>query len=89
MSRWEIKKRKRFLINNSLKHSFQDIHQAVLDQKWINSQLSGSTLTAILISDEDQVFVASVGDSHAVMYQWDKDLNEEKERQRLLDLEVE
>lgn len=52
VSRWEIKKKKKIMISNSLKQSFTDIHQAIVDQKWINSQLSGATLTALLVSDE-------------------------------------
>lgn len=33
----------------------------------INSHLSGSTLTVVLITDEDFVYTANVGDSKAVI----------------------
>ena len=37
-----------------------------------NCSLSGSTLTVLLVSDDDTVFVANLGDSKALMVQVDR-----------------
>ncbi len=48
-----------------------------MSESWIHSELSGATLTAVLISDDEIVYTASVGDSHAFLYQFDKIMNEQ------------
>lgn len=52
--------------------SFLEIHDMIIERKdRFNPQLSGSTLTAVLITDDNTVFTAGSGDSHAVLIKYD------------------
>lgn len=77
MSRWDIKKRKQCLTTKALKESFSEMHEKVVCEAWIHSDLSGATLTAVLVSNDEEIYVASVGDSHAYLYQFDRTLRED------------
>jgi serine/threonine protein phosphatase PrpC len=53
--------------------SFSIINQqATANNYYHNATVSGSTLTVILTTDENQVFTAAVGDSRAFIYGMDK-----------------
>lgn len=77
MSRWDIKKRKQCLTSKALKESIAELHERVVNEAWIHSDLSGATLTAVLVSDEDDIYTASVGDSQAYLFQYDRALKED------------
>ena len=73
--RWELKKKKQQLIKKSLEDSFESLQDLILEtgtKGLFNCSLSGSTLTVLLISDDDSVFAANVGDSKALIIQVDR-----------------
>jgi serine/threonine protein phosphatase PrpC len=73
--RWELKKKKQQLIKKSLEDSFEYLQDLILEagtKGLFNCSLSGSTLTVLLVSDDETVFVANVGDSKALMIQVDR-----------------
>lgn len=54
MDRWELKKKKQQLIKKALNDSFVEMHDIISNSRSIfNPDLSGSTLTAVLITDEN------------------------------------
>jgi serine/threonine protein phosphatase PrpC len=73
--RWELKKKKQQLIKKSLEDSFESLQDLILEtgtKGLFNCSLSGSTLTVLLVSDDETVFVGNVGDSKALMIQVDR-----------------
>ena len=65
-----MKKKKQQLIKKAIEDSFEAIQDLVLEtgtKGVLNCSLSGSTLTILLVSDDDVLFIANVGDSKAVM----------------------
>ena len=75
-NRWELKKKKIALFKKALATSFLDIHDLVTADESIDCKLSGSTLTVVLVTDDNQVFTANVGDSMALLVSFDRILKE-------------
>lgn len=70
MSRWELKRKKQVAIKKALVDSFEIIHhQVTANNYYHDSTVSGSTLTVVLISDDNQIFTANVGDTRATVFQ--------------------
>lgn len=62
--RWELRKKKTSLFKKALSDSFSEMDEIVkLNEERFNPYLSGATLSATLITDENMVFTANVGDS--------------------------
>jgi serine/threonine protein phosphatase PrpC len=61
---------RRALIKKALAESFPDIHSSISAQ-WFDTQLSGATLTACLVTDDGMLYTANVGDSHALLLTYD------------------
>jgi serine/threonine protein phosphatase PrpC len=68
--RWEITKQKQSIIKKALHESFIKLNELVSNQtdRDFNTQMSGATLTVLLLSDDDILYVASVGDSRAALF---------------------
>ncbi len=68
--RWEITKQKQSIIKKALHESFNKLNEHVRNQtdKDFNTQMSGATLTVLLLSDDDILYAASVGDSRAALF---------------------
>lgn len=60
--RWQQIKRKRASIKQALAESFPQIHTLICSQ-WFDTQHSGATLTACLLTDDGMLYTANVGDS--------------------------
>lgn len=76
--RWEVKKQKQHAIKKVLIDTFLEVHELVVSKNdKLNTQLSGSTLTVVLITDDNTLYTAGVGDSHAVLIKYDQILKEE------------
>lgn len=69
-----MRKQKQKAIKKALSDSFKEIHNLVSTQadRDFNTQMSGSTLTVMLLGDDDFLYAASVGDSRAVLIQLDR-----------------
>jgi serine/threonine protein phosphatase PrpC len=67
-------KQKQNIIKKALKQSFLDLHERVCKQpdRDFNTQMSGATLTVLLVSDDDFLYAANVGDSRATIVQIDR-----------------
>ena len=73
--RWELKKKKQQFIKKALENSFESLQDLVLETGTIgvlNSCLSGSTLTVLLITDDNVLYVANAGDSKALLTSVDR-----------------
>lgn len=60
------KKKLHLQLKKALAQCFKDLHNEISSNGDMNSYLSGSTLTVILLID-DYVYTANVGDSKAIL----------------------
>ncbi|TNV82442.1 hypothetical protein FGO68_gene15312 [Halteria grandinella] len=73
-NRWEIKKKKNSSIKKALCDSFQVIQgQITANNYYHDARMSGTTLSVLLLADDNMVFSANVGDSQAFLFKIEKD----------------
>jgi serine/threonine protein phosphatase PrpC len=64
VDRWEVKKQKLALLKKVIYDSFATLNKVILHSPTsFNSSENGSTLTVILITDDDFLVTANVGDT--------------------------
>lgn len=81
--RWELWKRKQNLFKKALSQAFHSLQDEVCKvEEQFNPLLSGSTLSCVLVTDDNVVYSANVGDSQTVLVSFDKMLKEEMRRRK-------
>lgn len=73
-SRWELKKKKHSAIKKALCDSFTIINYTISANNYFHdARMSGTSLTVLLLAEDDMVYCANVGDTLVNLFKIEKD----------------
>ena len=77
INRWDLRQIKQKRIKKALADSFIELQKNIESlNEFLNSELSGSTLSVVLTTDEDFIYTANVGDSQVLLFIVDRKMKE-------------